>query len=178
VVPRVGVGFLAQQRFEDHPPIAVVTGSGSGIGDASGVALAEPGFDVGITWNTDEQGAQHTAEKVPNAAPGRGEPPRPDPSWLSTDQLDHRDAVSRSYVLAGDVTAPFLTKVVDDMLVDIRAEVEANPNHKVVFVGRESRTGIRSGTGSWTGAGAVISFSSHLWAEWRLLAVGRSARRS
>jgi NAD(P)-dependent dehydrogenase (short-subunit alcohol dehydrogenase family) len=54
-------------RFDDYPRIAVVTGSDSGIGEASAVALAAAGFDVGITWNTDERGAQHTADEVRKA---------------------------------------------------------------------------------------------------------------
>jgi NAD(P)-dependent dehydrogenase (short-subunit alcohol dehydrogenase family) len=51
-------------------PIAIVTGSDSGIGKATAVALAEAGFDVGITWHTDEAGARHTADLVARA--GRG----------------------------------------------------------------------------------------------------------
>jgi NAD(P)-dependent dehydrogenase (short-subunit alcohol dehydrogenase family) len=45
-------------------PIAIVTGSDSGIGKAAAVALADAGFDVGITWHSDESGAQQTAEEV------------------------------------------------------------------------------------------------------------------
>ncbi len=45
-------------------PAAVVTASDSGIGKASAVALAEAGFDLGITWNTDEAGATETAREV------------------------------------------------------------------------------------------------------------------
>ncbi len=48
---------------------AIVTGSDSGIGKATAVALAEAGYDVGITWHTDEAGAKGTAEEV--AALGR-----------------------------------------------------------------------------------------------------------
>jgi NAD(P)-dependent dehydrogenase (short-subunit alcohol dehydrogenase family) len=43
---------------------AIVTGSDSGIGKASAVALAEAGFDVGITWHRDEQGAEDAAREV------------------------------------------------------------------------------------------------------------------
>ncbi|HTJ76474.1 MAG TPA: SDR family NAD(P)-dependent oxidoreductase [Acidimicrobiales bacterium] len=50
-------------------PVAIVTASDSGIGKATAVALAEAGFDVGITWHRDEDGAKGTAEEV--AAAGR-----------------------------------------------------------------------------------------------------------
>lgn len=43
---------------------AIVTGSDSGIGRATAVALADDGCDVGITWHADEEGAQETAEEV------------------------------------------------------------------------------------------------------------------
>ena len=45
-------------------PVAIVTGSDSGIGKASAVALAERGFDVGITWHEDEEGARETVREV------------------------------------------------------------------------------------------------------------------
>ncbi|WNG35451.1 SDR family oxidoreductase [Archangium violaceum] len=44
--------------------VAIVTGSDSGIGKASAVALAEAGFDVGITWHEDQKGAEDTAAQV------------------------------------------------------------------------------------------------------------------
>jgi NAD(P)-dependent dehydrogenase (short-subunit alcohol dehydrogenase family) len=47
-----------------EPTRAIVTGSDSGIGKATAVALAVAGMDVGITWHTDESGAQETAEEV------------------------------------------------------------------------------------------------------------------
>lgn len=46
---------------------AIVTAGDSGIGKATCVALAQAGFDVGLTYNTDEQGAQGTAEEVRGA---------------------------------------------------------------------------------------------------------------
>ncbi|MEV4201899.1 SDR family oxidoreductase [Micromonospora globbae] len=51
-------------RFEDYPRIAIVTGADSGIGKACAVALAEAGFDVGITWYGDPAGADRTAARV------------------------------------------------------------------------------------------------------------------
>src|SRR3712207_8343073 len=44
--------------------VAIVTGSDSGIGKASAVALARAGCDVGITYRSDEQGARGTAAEV------------------------------------------------------------------------------------------------------------------
>ena len=44
--------------------IAIVTASDSGIGKATAVALARDGYDVGITWHSDENGANETAEEV------------------------------------------------------------------------------------------------------------------
>ena len=53
-------------------PVAIVTASDSGIGQESAKALAESGFDVGITYKEDEAGARETLEAV-EAAGRRGE---------------------------------------------------------------------------------------------------------
>jgi NAD(P)-dependent dehydrogenase (short-subunit alcohol dehydrogenase family) len=45
-------------------PVAIVTGSDSGIGRATAVALGRDGYDVGVTWHADEPGAEETAEEV------------------------------------------------------------------------------------------------------------------
>ena len=53
-------------------PVAVVTASDSGIGQESAKALAESGFDIGITYKEDKDGAEETLAAV-EAAGRRGE---------------------------------------------------------------------------------------------------------
>jgi NAD(P)-dependent dehydrogenase (short-subunit alcohol dehydrogenase family) len=45
-------------------PVAIVTGADSGIGKAAAVKLAERGFDLGITWRSDEYGIRATSSEV------------------------------------------------------------------------------------------------------------------
>jgi NAD(P)-dependent dehydrogenase (short-subunit alcohol dehydrogenase family) len=48
-------------------PTAIVTGSDSGIGRATAVALAHAGYDIAVTWRSDDTGAQETARQVREA---------------------------------------------------------------------------------------------------------------
>jgi NAD(P)-dependent dehydrogenase (short-subunit alcohol dehydrogenase family) len=50
--------------FDFAPRHAIVTASDSGIGQATALALADAGLDVGITWHSDEEGAERTAAAV------------------------------------------------------------------------------------------------------------------
>ncbi|MEU4692675.1 SDR family oxidoreductase [Actinoplanes sp. NPDC023714] len=56
---------MAQRN--DYDRVAVVTGSDSGIGRATAVALARAGFDVGVTYRSDDEGARGTAAEVEKA---------------------------------------------------------------------------------------------------------------
>ena len=47
-----------------HPRLAIVTGADSGMGKATAELLATEGFDVGITFHTDEAGARETQREV------------------------------------------------------------------------------------------------------------------
>ena len=46
------------------PTSAIVTGSDSGIGRATAVALATAGCNIGGTWHSDQEGAEETARLV------------------------------------------------------------------------------------------------------------------
>jgi NAD(P)-dependent dehydrogenase (short-subunit alcohol dehydrogenase family) len=50
-----------------QPQHAIVTASDSGIGRATAVALARLGMDIGVTWHSDEEGAQDTAAEARGA---------------------------------------------------------------------------------------------------------------
>lgn len=65
-----------------QPRDAIVTASDSGIGRATAVALAAAGLDVGVTWHSDEAGAQDTADEV------RKSGSRAEVAHLDTSDLD------------------------------------------------------------------------------------------
>ena len=44
--------------------VAIVTASDSGIGKTTALMLAERGFDIGVTWHSDEEGAAQTCREV------------------------------------------------------------------------------------------------------------------
>jgi NAD(P)-dependent dehydrogenase (short-subunit alcohol dehydrogenase family) len=49
---------------DDAHRVAIITGSESGIGRATAVALAGRGYDIGITWYQDEAAGHATADEV------------------------------------------------------------------------------------------------------------------
>jgi len=65
-----------------QPRNAIVTASDSGIGRATAVALAAAGLDIGVTWHSDEAGAQETAAEV------RARGVKAEVAHLDTSELD------------------------------------------------------------------------------------------
>ena len=105
---------------------AIVTGSDSGIGRATAIALARDGFDVGVTWHSDEAGAQATAEAV-TAAGGRAVVAHLD----HTDRPDAAiDALARELpglrVLVNNAGANHRAALVDDTPAAWRRTLEVN----------------------------------------------------
>jgi NAD(P)-dependent dehydrogenase (short-subunit alcohol dehydrogenase family) len=93
-------------------PVAIVTGSESGIGRATAVALAQHGFDVGITWHADRGEGQRTADEATQAG-----------ARTDVAQLDLADAAGAAQVL--DVLAERLGGV--DVLVNCAAAGHSTP---------------------------------------------------
>src|SRR5204863_4760958 len=70
--PRTSSTPAGFRPFDWPPPrggargmaVAIVTGGNSGIGRATAVALAQAGFDLGITWHREEERALDTAREV------------------------------------------------------------------------------------------------------------------
>jgi len=58
------VGYTTTMTATTHDRLAVVTGADSGIGRATAELLASEGYDVGITFHTDGEGAEHTRVAV------------------------------------------------------------------------------------------------------------------
>jgi NAD(P)-dependent dehydrogenase (short-subunit alcohol dehydrogenase family) len=138
-------------------PVAIVTGSDSGIGKATAVALAEADYDVGVTWHTDEAGAKGTADEV-MAAGRRAEVRRLDLTDLpaAADVIDDlADALGGLDVLVNNagvgITAPFL-----EMKLDSWAEVlDVDLTGPMLCAQRAARRMVAGGRG-----GRIINVTS------------------
>jgi NAD(P)-dependent dehydrogenase (short-subunit alcohol dehydrogenase family) len=108
---------------------AIVTGSQSGIGRATAVALARAGHDVGITWHSDEAEGEATAQEVRStgraARVARLELDDPASAARTIDEL--ADALGGLDVLVnnagGGNAGPFLEASLEDFERTLRSNV-------------------------------------------------------
>jgi NAD(P)-dependent dehydrogenase (short-subunit alcohol dehydrogenase family) len=139
-------------------PVAIVTASDSGIGQESAKELAENGFDLGITYRTDEAGAQKTLEAV-RAAGRRGEVRRLDLTELpgAADVIDElSDALDGIDVLVnnagtGDPTGEFLNLSYEEW----QQVIDTNLSGAFLCAQRAARRMVDAGNG-----GRIINITS------------------
>ena len=139
-------------------PVAIVTASDSGIGQETAKALAESGYDVGITYREDEAGARETLEAVEGAG-RRGEIRRLDLTNLpvAADVIDDlADALGGVDVLVnnagtGDPTGDFLELAYDEW----RQVIDTNLSGAFLCSQRAARRMVAAGNG-----GRIVNITS------------------
>ena len=131
------------------PEHAIITAADSGIGRATAVALAAAGLDVGITWHTDEAGAQQTAAEVRDAG-GRAEIAQLDTTDLATcgDVVDElADRLGGVDVFVNNAGTGSATLALDMTLADWRHVVAADLDGAFVCLQRAARRMVQRGQG-------------------------------
>ncbi|MFD3546351.1 SDR family oxidoreductase [Streptomyces sp. NPDC058655] len=139
------------------PATAVVTGSDSGIGRAVAVRLAQAGIDVGVTWHSDERGAQQTAEEV-RAHGRRAVVSRLDLTALpaAADVVDHlADELGGIDVLVNNAGTGTATPFVDLDLATVREVLDVDLVGPLLCGQRAARRMIARGRG-----GRIVNITS------------------
>jgi NAD(P)-dependent dehydrogenase (short-subunit alcohol dehydrogenase family) len=136
---------------------AIVTGSDSGIGRATAVALARRGIAVGVTWHTDEAGAHETARLVRDAG-ARAEIARLDLTAGDAvrsviDQL--ASALGGVTVLVNNAGANHRAPVLDDDLAGWRRALEVNLTGPFLCAQAAARRMVAAGAG-----GRIVNVTS------------------
>jgi NAD(P)-dependent dehydrogenase (short-subunit alcohol dehydrogenase family) len=136
---------------------AIVTGSDSGIGRATAVALAQRGFDVGITWHTDEAGAEETARRV-RATGTRSAIARLDLAAGEAvgDTIDRlAESLGSLTALVNNAGANHRSPVVDDSLEGWRRALEINLTGPFLCAQAAARRMLAAGAG-----GRIVNVTS------------------
>jgi NAD(P)-dependent dehydrogenase (short-subunit alcohol dehydrogenase family) len=137
--------------------VAVVTGSDSGIGRAAAVALARDGFDVGVTWHSDEDGARGTAGEIGEIG-RRAEVRQLDLTSLpgAADRIDELcDALGRIDVLVNNAGAGASSPFVDADWDSWRSVLDVDLNGAFLCSQRAARRMIAQGRG-----GRIVNVTS------------------
>ncbi len=150
---RTSPGYAHRVSFST----AIVTGSDSGIGRAVAVALAERGLDVGITWHSDEDGAQGTAREVRalgrRAEVVRLDAARPDEAGGVVGEL--ADALGGVDVLVNNAGTGHMSSVLEVTLDEWRQVIDTDLVGAFVIAREAARRMIAAGRG-----GRIVNVTS------------------
>jgi NAD(P)-dependent dehydrogenase (short-subunit alcohol dehydrogenase family) len=137
--------------------VAIVTGSESGIGRATAVALARHGFDVGVTWFRDEAAGEATAEEVRGLG-RRAEVRRLDLTRLpeAADVVDElAEALGGVDVLVNDAGTGHSTPLLDLDLATWREVMATDLDGAFLCLQRAARRMVAAGRG-----GRIVNITS------------------
>jgi NAD(P)-dependent dehydrogenase (short-subunit alcohol dehydrogenase family) len=137
--------------------VAVITGSESGIGRATAVALAEAGCDIGITWYREQGAAEATAEEV------RGLGRRAEVRHLDLTQLpgaadvvdDLAEALGGVDVLINDAGTGHMSTVLDTDYATWREVLATDLDGAFLCLQRAARRMVAAGRG-----GRIVNITS------------------
>jgi NAD(P)-dependent dehydrogenase (short-subunit alcohol dehydrogenase family) len=137
--------------------VAIVTGSDSGIGEATAIALAEAGCDVGVTWHQDEEGATGTADAVRaagrKAAVARLDLEHPEEGAAVVDRL--AEDLGGLDVLVNNAGTGVTTPFLDQALEDWRRVLEVDLTGAFVCAQAAARRMVAAGRG-----GRIVNVTS------------------
>ncbi|MGY1662665.1 SDR family oxidoreductase [Geodermatophilus sp. SYSU D00705] len=137
--------------------VAIITGSESGIGRATAVALAEAGCDIGITWYREQAAAEATAEEV------RGLGRRAEVRHLDLTQLpgaadvvdDLAEALGGVDVLVNDAGTGHMSTVLDTDFATWREVLATDLDGAFLCLQRAARRMVAAGRG-----GRIVNITS------------------
>jgi NAD(P)-dependent dehydrogenase (short-subunit alcohol dehydrogenase family) len=136
---------------------AIVTGSDSGIGRATAIALAARGHDIGVTWHTDRAGADETVRLVERhgrrAAIARLDLTAGEKVAATIDDL--ADALGGLDVLVNNAGANHRAAVLHDRLDGWRRALEVNLTGPFVAAQAAARRMVAAGRG-----GRIVNVTS------------------
>ncbi|MFE9675491.1 SDR family oxidoreductase [Streptomyces sp. NPDC006259] len=140
-----------------RPQVALITGADSGIGRATAVRLAAAGMDIGITWHSDPEGAERTAEEVRShgrrAAVAQLDLTRLPAAADTVDELC--DRLGRLDVLVNNAGTGTMTPFLDLELDDVRRVLDVDLIGPFLCGQRAARHMIRQGDG-----GRIVNVTS------------------